>query len=182
MEAVGVALKKRKSFFDLFNLDLDEEFERIQEEMEKMIERAQKTPGARVQKYGPFVYGFSLRTGPDGKPVFEEFGNVPPVVKGKAKNFGEREPLVDVIEGSREVTVIVELPGVEKNEIRLRATEDSLLVRVDNPNYKYSKNIDLRVKVKPDTAKATYKNGVLEVKLERAKPGKEEEGKPVAIQ
>lgn len=178
---MAVIRKKRSLFDGFFNLDIDSEFQKISEEMERMMREAQKQQGGRVSSSRPLVYGFSMRSGPDGKPVVEEFGNVPARIKGKSKDFEEREPLIDLIEDSKQVTVIVELPGVEKEDIKLNASEDKLEVRVSNARHKYSKEVDLHVKVKPNSAKATYKNGLLEVKLDRVKPVKEE-GRPIKVE
>ncbi|MBI5159507.1 Hsp20/alpha crystallin family protein [Candidatus Micrarchaeota archaeon] len=177
--------KRFGSFF--FDDDFEDEFDRIREEMERMMGEAfkfsgnvEEKPGVRVEKKGPFVYGFSMRMGPDGKPQFEEFGNVKPAVKGDGVE--EREPLVDVIEGSEEVSVVAELPGVRKEDVKVKATEETLSIRVDNPERKYAKVVKFKVKIKPETAKANYKNGVLEVKITRAAPVKsEEKGKDVKV-
>ena len=92
----------------------------------------------------------------------------------------EREPLVDVVETNNEIRVVVELPGVEKSEIKLHGTEDSLEIGVDTPDYKYGKEVTLPAKVRVKEAKSTYKNGVLEVilpKVETSKP----KGEPINI-
>jgi len=161
---------KRKRGFGLFG-DFDEEFERMREEMERMMGEMSQQQGAQTKRYGPYVYGFSMRTGPDGKPVFEEFGNVKP--PSKELPSGEREPLVDIIEQDRQITVIAELPGVEKKDIKLKAAGKVLGISVNTPEHKYSKQVELPAEVKSDSAKATYKNGVLEVRLERKAPKKE---------
>ena len=168
----------RKKGFNFFD-DMDEEFGRMREEMERMMEDAmarQQDEGGEEgesKRYGPYVYGFSMRTGPDGKPVFEEFGNTKP--PSKEMPSGEREPLIDVIEEKAQIAVIAELPGVEKKDIKLKAVGKTLSIQVNTPERKYSKKIELPAEVKPNTAKATYKNGVLEVRLDRQKPKREEE-------
>jgi len=158
--------KRRSPFGSLFDLDFD--FDKLEEEMERMMREAQK--GGRFEQNTPFVYGFSMRVGPDGKPVVNEFGNVP---RGKKEHMEEREPLVDVIDQAKEVSVIVELPGVEKHDIKLEAKGETLSVKVDTKERKYSKEIPLPAQVKPDSAKATYKNGVLEVTLQKITPSPE---------
>ena len=186
--------RKRKGLFDgifggLFG-DLDGEFERMREQMERAVQRdieeAQKRgsgPGA-FKAEGPHVWGFSMRVGPDGKPVINQFGNVPqrlaPTAGGKAKRGEEpaREPLVDLIEADKETTVVAEVPGVAKEDIRLDAKEDSLEIDVEKGERKYHKVVQFKAPVKPETAKATYKNGVLEVRLDRkASPAKEKSTK-----
>jgi len=74
----------------------------------------------------------------------------------------------------------VEVPGVEKKDINLNATEDRLIISVDTPQRKYYKEVDLPAKVDPKSAKASYKNGVLEVVLKKA--GEERKGFKVQIE
>ena len=181
--------RKRKGFFDDFFGgffgDIDSEFARMREHMERSMEEAQKAqrsgkaggPG-QLRVDGPLVYGFSMRMGPDGKPVINQFGNMPPKIKaGEGKAVGEetREPLVDVIEDKNETIVVAEVPGVERKDIRLDATENELKISVDAKERKYQKTVSFKALVKPETAKATYKNGVLEVRLDRKGPAKEKE-------
>ena len=131
--------------------------------MDDMMRRAVEMPKAQ-EGVSPFVYGFSMSVGSDGKPVIREFGNVEPSAKGPLLKE-EREPLVDVMDEGREVVVVTELPGVEKDEIRLEATERSLKISVDSAKRRYLKELDLGHLVDPRSANATYKNGVLEVRL-----------------
>ena len=64
--------------------------------------------------------------------------------------------------------VYAELPGVDKKDIQLSVTDESLTISVDRENRRYYKEVSLPTKVKPETAKAKYKNGVLEVTFEKA--------------
>ncbi len=159
--------KKRWPFRDDIFDELDREFEEMEKNMGKMFEEMRKASIEGLGEEGPYVYGFSMRVGPDGKPHVEEFGNVS---GGEGTEIStDREPLTDVIEGEKEISIIAELPGIEKKDIDLSATEDSLQIRVDTPDRKYHKELRLPARVKPDTTKASYKNGVLEVKLRRVK-------------
>src|SRR5208283_6243068 len=99
----------------------------------------------------------------DGKPEIQEFGNIKKGLKGTPQVKEEREPLVDIVETNGEVRVVVELPGVEKSDIKLHGTEDSLTISVDTPQSKYFKEVELPVKVKVKEASSSYKNGVLAV-------------------
>ena len=185
--------KRRFPFFRswLFE-DIDEmfrEFERMMEEEIKELTskipreyiRERKLPnGTTVREWGPFVYGYSITIGPDGKPQIREFGNVKPTRFGP-RIREEREPLVDIYVTNGEVKVIAELPGVNKEDIQLHGTEDTLTISVDTPERKYYKEVKLPAKVDPKGAKTSYKNGVLEVTL----PKKEErkpKGEPIKIE
>jgi len=79
----------------------------------------------------------------------------------------EIEPLVDVIERDREVMVVAELPGIKTEDISLYISEDILRIDVDTTARRYHRKLKLPCRVRSDTGTATYKNGVLEVKLER---------------
>ena len=75
-----------------------------------------------------------------------------------------------------EINVIVELPGVAKESIKLRGTEEKLIISVNVPNRKYYKEIDMPTKVDPKNAQTSFKNGVLEVtmkKIEKKSSGEE---------
>jgi HSP20 family protein len=143
-----------------FDFDIDDEIERMERMMERLFEDAMRL---EEQPEKPFVYGFSMRVGPDGKPVIREFGNT----ARRPELRGEREPLTDVIEHDHDVSATMELPGVGKEDINLTTTESTLTVDVDTPQRRYHKVVDLPCKIKPDTTKATYKNGVLDVVMEK---------------
>lgn len=166
---------RRASWEDIFG-DFDDEFDEMRRRMDLLMEQfmnGQLDPG----KAQPMIYGFSMRVGPDGKPRIQEFGNA----VGEAEpEEGSREPLTDIIEEKTQVRVIVELPGVEKEDIQLHVEDRILDIEVDREDRKFSKQLELPCAVDPDSAKASYKNGVLEVALRRITPKKR--GKAVRIE
>jgi HSP20 family protein len=160
---------------------MEEEFKNFTEKIPKDYVKERKLPdGSTVKEWGPFVYGYSMKIGPDGKPEIREFGNIKKSLKGPQVKE-EREPLVDIVETNGEVRVVVELPGVEKSDIKLHGTEDSLTISVDTPHYKYYKEVTLPIKVKVKDAKSAYKNGVLEVVLPKAEAAKKPKGEAINI-
>jgi HSP20 family protein len=185
--------KRRSPFFRSWGFD---DVDKIFEDMEKMMEeefksftsrvpkdyvRERKLPdGSTVREWGPFVYGYSVKIGPDGKPEVREFGNVKPSLTGPQVQQ-EREPLVDVVETNGEIHIVAELPGVDKKDIKVHATEDTLTITVDSPQRKYFKEVELPAKIKLRDAKSQYKNGVLEVTLQKEKDGKQPKGQPISI-
>ena len=148
--------------------EMAEAFKEMENTMPEDMYRERRLPDGSVRReYGPFVYGYSVKIGPDGKPVIREFGNMKPGLTGEGgaplNLTDRREPLVDLIEDDDTVKVLAELPGVEKNEIRLRATDYGLTISVDNPTRKYYKELEFPVEVNEKSAKSTYTNGVLEI-------------------
>ena len=178
-------MAKRPSIFDAFeNLtkgfpfgrDIEDWFQEPFQEMIKRFEEAtplefkefvkeEKTPTGVVRRYGPFVYGFSYTAEPGKEPVFQEFGNIKPSYRGIEPSLG-REPLVDVMEEKDKFKIFVELPGVDKEKVKLDVAEDSVEVKTEDDK-KFYKMINLDSAVNPDTSKASYKNGVLTLELEK---------------
>lgn len=188
--------RRRWPFFGSDLWDIDETFREMQEMMTKEFEELSKRApkdllrertlpdGTKVKSWGPFVYGYSVTVGPDGKPKVREFGNVKtetrmgkPYIDVKEK----REPLADVMTEDGEVRVVIELPGVEKKDIKLSGTEEKLTISVDTTNRKYFKEVDLPAKVEIKKATSKYKNGVLDVTIPKKKEEKPE-GEPINIE
>ncbi len=160
---------------------MDEELKDFTEKVPKEYVKERKLPdGSTVKELGPFVYGYSMKIGPDGKPEIQEFGNIKKGLKGPPEVKEEREPLVDIVETEKDVRVVAELPGVEKTDIKLHGTEDSIDISVDTPQNKYYKEVQLPAKVSVKDANSTYKNGVLEVILPKVEPS-QSKGEPINI-
>src|SRR5260370_34315777 len=123
-------------WFDVFD-----EMERMDRLMDDMMRRAVEMPKAS-EGASPFVYGFSMSVGPEGKPVIREFGNVEPGARGPVVKE-EREPLVDGMDNGKEVVVVTELPGVEKDEIKLESTERALKIHGDSAKRRYLKEFEI---------------------------------------
>jgi HSP20 family protein len=150
-------------------------FKEMEEQVPRDMVRVRRLPDGSVRReYGPFVYGYSVKIGPDGRPIIREFGNIKPGFGGEGRpplNLQEqREPLVDIVEEDEKIKVLAELPGVSKEDIRLYATERTLTIDVDTPERKYRKELELPVEVDETSARSTYRNGVLETTLDKRKP------------
>ena len=128
------------------------------EDFEEMLRNPEGT--------NPFVFGFSMKVGPDGKPIIQRFGN-PPMDEG-TEMTPSLEPLVDVVEEDDEIIVVAEVPGVEKEEIKVRIKGTTLTIHADNPDRPYHKVIELPSRVQKEDAKSAIRNGVLEVRLKKA--------------
>ena len=144
-----------------------DQFKDLEKEIPKSLVRESKTPDGSVKKeIGPIVYGYSVTIGPDGKPVVREFGNVRRGEGRPAKAIQDkREPLVDVISSGKEVRVIAEMPGVNKEDISVTVNEKSVVISVDREDRGYYKELDLPGLVDPKGARSSYNNGILEVTI-----------------
>ena len=153
-------------------------FEELSKKAPEALQREQTLPdGTKVKSWGPFVYGYSVTVGPDGKPKVTEFGNFKAETQLGKPHMDvkeEREPLTDIIDADGEVRVIVELPGVEKKDIKLSGTDDKLTISVETPEHKYFKEVELPAKVDVKKATSAYRNGVLDVTVPKKKQEKNE--------
>ncbi|MDG6903140.1 MAG: Hsp20/alpha crystallin family protein, partial [Nitrososphaerota archaeon] len=71
------------------------------------------------------------------------------------------EQLVDEKNGL--LRIILEMPGVEKEDIRVDATEESAGIAAERGEKHYRADLALKAPVKPESGKAEYKNGMLEI-------------------
>jgi HSP20 family protein len=152
--------KKRPWVNDFFD-----EFDRLDGIMDETIRKAFETASERKVRQ-PHVYGFSMSFESGEKPVIQGFGNVKPTQR-TPQILREWEPLVDVFEENEAVVIVVELPGLERDDINVHSTENHLTVSVNTPTCRYHKELTLPATVKPRLTCAVYKNGVLEVRLKK---------------
>ncbi|MDG6243781.1 MAG: Hsp20/alpha crystallin family protein [Methanolobus sp.] len=163
--------KKRGFFEDIFD---EGSFTDIEDIIEHMMDRFGVNLGD-IEKQ-PFFYGFSVTRRLGEEPEIREFGNIFPEgeeddeFESSMQQFrvNERKPLIDVFEIDDKVHVTAELPGVEKKDIVLNVTETLLTFKAknDDDDLSYSEDVELPSSIDPDTAKATYLNGVLEVVMD----------------
>lgn len=177
---------------DIFQ-GMEEQARRMRGIFNAMLERAQNGEHPSPEAGGPYIYGYSYRLGPDGKPQFTEFGNVRhcsprdcgpqgprctlPMPGSSRQNT--REPRVDIIENKKTISITAEIPGVSKDDIELDLTESCLVIKVEREDRRYYKEITLPCKVKTADVTASYRNGVLDVVVKKLKAGKK--GKRIPI-
>ncbi len=150
-------------------VDTWDEFRRFEEMMNRMFEGFVGRPGGRLM----------LQSGERGEIVQAE----------------SRRPFIDVIETDKEVTATAEMPGLEKQDIKINLTEDRLEISAETKHEEkkeekgylyrerrsgsYYRAISLPSPVDPDNSKASYKNGVLEIKMPKTEIKKK---KPLKIE
>jgi HSP20 family protein len=165
----------------------EETFKNIEIKAPKDLVKEYETRSrGKVREYGPFVYGYSMTIGPDGKPKVREFGNVKSPFSSRGFSTrplisSERQPLADVTTTDKEVKVVVEIPGVSKENIKINVYDSSVEVTTTGTERKYHEVVDIPPETDIETATSTYKNGILEIifkKKEQSKP----KGKQIKIE
>ena len=136
------------------------------EKGENLAERTGEIKGLREGMRG--VYGFNVRMGLGGAPQVQQFGNV------RATNAGPvvdevREPMVDVFDEGDAILVVAEMPGVSIKDIVIDVKGDVLSISTtETAPRKYAKEVVLPAGVSVASQTSTLKNGVLELRFNKA--------------
>jgi HSP20 family protein len=134
-------------------------------------------------RWDPFDDLASLRESMD--KLFEEFTTRRPHAAGPAV----WPPAVEVYETDADIIVKAELPGIDPKNVDIQVADDTLTIKAEAKAEQESKNRNYYVRelrygsfvraltlpssAQGDMAKASYKNGILEIRVpksERAKP------------
>lgn len=117
-----------------------------------------------------------------GRPGMTPFGTFTSV-------WGERTPTVDVIDNAEEIRVEAELPGVDEKDVHVSLTENVLTIsgekklehkkKEEGQVYSersfgtFQRSIPLSCEVLADKVDASFKKGVLTVRLPKSKEARE---------
>jgi len=172
----------------LIGRSLFEEMDREFAEAEDMLSRMFRTvremgPSSTGTAEYPYYYGYQVTVGPDGRPRIREFGNVKPAAKGLVEQSGVRQPLVDNVLDEKEntLTITAEMPGVDKENINVNVTDQHVTIHAEKRDKKYHADIPIDVELGESSAKATYSNGMLELKI-RLKEASKPKGKAIKVE
>jgi HSP20 family protein len=181
--------------FDDMRKEMERQFEQQFKDIESkapkdLVKEYETSTGGKVREYGPFVYGYSMTIGPDGRPKVREFGNVKsPLSSSRAAGgsfnrpliSSERQPLADVTTTDKEVKVVAEMPGVSKQNIIVNVHDNSVEITTTDTERKYREVVQIPPETDIETATSTYKNGILEItfnKKQQTKP----KGKQIKVE
>jgi HSP20 family protein len=109
----------------------------------------------------------------------------------RADELDVRAPAVDVFEEKDDIVVKAEIPGMDKDNIQVNLTDHTLTIKgekkkeeeVKEENYfrsersygTFLRTVELPRDVHADKVKATFKNGVLEVRMPKTEEAKAKE-------
>ncbi len=102
-------------------------------------------------------------------------------------------PAVDIYEEGDDLVIKAELPGINKQDIEVKLTEDHITIsgekkkeeKIEEKDYyryersygSFSRTFRLPVEVQTDKAKAKFENGVLEIRIPKSEEAKTKERK-----
>jgi len=142
--------------------------------------------GTAVERWEPFRNVNDIQG--EMNRLFDSFFGRPATVAA-----GERmwAPLVDMYETKDDLFVTLELPGVREKDVHVSITGDMLTVKgerrfesdVKDEGYyrlervygKFERSMPLPIPVQADKVKATYRDGVLEIRLPKVEEVKPKE-------
>jgi HSP20 family protein len=116
--------------------------------------------------------------------LFDQMQRFAEEVQERGMNLADRGGIpVDVQEDEETVTITADMPGVEKEDINLKADEDGISitaeheadVKEENEKYvrrersrrRYQRTVKWSTDVDPESVTAHYDNGVLEIKADK---------------
>ena len=171
-ERDGAVRRIRTDPSDLFEA-IEREIEEMDRRFDAAMEELRRQDWSQVPPERMAFYGWTFEVDPDGVPHVHEFGNVRP---GQPLLGAAREPVVSRVrdEARGETHVTVELPGVEKEDVRLDATPHALTLRAGSGERAFAATVELDAPIDPASVKATCRNGVLDVTAKPGEPGEAE--------
>jgi HSP20 family protein len=124
--------------------------------------------------------------------MFEGFGDVWSTQRGRhlpllspetGLTVGSKRPYIDIVESDKEIVATAEMPGMNKEDININLTSGTLELSAETKHEEekkgedyvyrerrsgnYYRSISLPSPVDSNSAKASYNNGILEIKMQK---------------
>jgi len=112
-----------------------------------------------------------------------ELGHLAANIAGAPAAEQQWAPAVDILEREEALVLLVDLPGVKKEEIEVRVDGDTLTlegervrptdtsgVRLERPMGRFRRSFRIGVPIAPEKVQATWREGVLEIVLQKTPP------------
>jgi HSP20 family protein len=75
---------------------------------------------------------------------------------------------VDIHETDSEIRIVADLPGVEQDDLTLQCDGETFTISANTPSREFDERVRLPASVDESAASASFNNGVLEVRFEKA--------------
>ena len=105
--------------------------------------------------------------------------NIMPRYAGiEVPSMRNKEDIGDWEDKNAEITLTVDMPGVQKKDIELNVDKHGVTVKAETEDRDYSFNKLFKTVLNPDKVTAKFNNGVLDIKIQKAE---EDKGKKITI-
>ncbi len=146
------------------------------------MESKEKDRKSKIEAYDPFESLDSMNS------FLESMARIPyRLFNGYLAN-PYKMPEVDVLDNGDTYTIKVDMPGVDKKDIKLKLMSDRIIIRAEKNEEKeekkkgyysrernavgYYRSVALPEEVKPETAKAKLDNGTLSIEISKSEAAK----------
>ncbi len=76
------------------------------------------------------------------------------------------KPLIDIFQEKKWITIVAEIAGFNKETLKIHVKDQKITLSAKAKNRRYYKSLNLPKVVVPNAIRTTFKNGVLEIKLQ----------------
>jgi HSP20 family protein len=81
----------------------------------------------------------------------------------------------------KDIRVVIEMPGLSKDKIKVDAYEDKVEVKSEDPQRKYHKMVEIPPETDIESVRCSYNNGILEITFNKNVQSKTK-GKAIKIE
>jgi HSP20 family protein len=159
------------------------------QDIEISTRKGELAPGESSRAMNPFAEMERMFERFFGRSWPRPFGWESPLWSEMARSMEVRMPSVDVIDREEEIVVRAEIPGVDRENLEVSLSDDRLSIKGSTRQEKEEKEageytrremsrgsftrvVTLPASVDGEKAKASFKDGVLEMTLPKLKPSK----------
>jgi len=147
--------------YNLYN-DLDEEQRLIENDKRYRINHPMNTIFTSSEDRNQDFYNFSHQAIPLKRSSTFGFGNIISSDIPDKKIVNE-ESLTEVIETDKILSITIDLPGFTEENIEFEINKYNVIIKANNGESNYFKEIELPCEVDVESAEISYHNGVLDI-------------------
>ncbi len=140
--------------------------------IEDLTKKYVESTGQNIDR--PVTFGFSIKIEPTGKAKIEELGTKPNINENPSQiqkqEWKKQEPLFDIIDSENNTIIVADVGHIDAKNVKIEtAQKNKIIVSIDSKENSFFKEIELQCNVKPESKKASFKNGILEISFEKEK-------------
>ncbi|MBN1358520.1 Hsp20/alpha crystallin family protein [Candidatus Bathyarchaeota archaeon] len=83
------------------------------------------------------------------------------------RKWKDPKPLIDIFQEKKWITIVAEIAGFNKETLKIHVKDQKITLSAKAKNRRYYKSLNLPKVVVPNAVRTTFKNGVLEIKLQK---------------
>ncbi|MGB8454950.1 MAG: Hsp20/alpha crystallin family protein [Anaerocolumna sp.] len=112
-------------------------------------------------------YGINIKLGTDGTNSFNDTKSFDKIFTKKENGPKKVVPVTDIFEDEDKVTIVAELPGVEKEDIELNLDENTVSLTASKKDICYTKQVALKFIPDYSSIIESYNNSIYSVMIKK---------------